>query len=53
MHIYASAFSRRDRSRRAWRRRRVAMLPALFGALTGLVLLGIVEVAPVIVGAIL
>ncbi len=53
MHIYASAFSRRERSRRAWRRRRVALIPAALGALTGAVLLGLTQIAPTIVGAIL
>lgn len=53
MHIYASAFSRRERSRRAWRRRRTALLPAALGALTGAVLLGLSQIAPTIVGAIL
>lgn len=48
MHIYASAFSRRDRSRRIWRRRRAAAIPALLGAVTGAVLLGLAEVGPAV-----
>lgn len=53
MHIYASAFSRRERSRRAWRRRRTAMIPVVLGGLTGALLLAAVQLAPSIVGAVL
>lgn len=48
MHIYASAFSRRDRSRRIWRRRRAAAIPAVLGAVTGAVLLGLAELGPAV-----
>lgn len=46
MHIYASVFTRRDRSRRIWRRRLSTALPTLLGALTGAVVLGLAEFAP-------
>ncbi|WP_372791863.1 hypothetical protein [Paraconexibacter sp.] len=46
LHIYASAFSRRERSRVVWRRRRAAALPAFLGALTGAMVLGLAEFAP-------
>lgn len=52
MHIYASAFSRRERSRRAWRRRRIALLPAALGALTGAAVLALSQLAPTIFGSI-
>jgi len=48
MHIYASAFSRRERSRLLWRRRMTAALPAFLGALTGAVVLGLAEFAPTV-----
>lgn len=53
MHIYASAFSRRERYLRAWRRRRLSMLPTVLGALTGVVVLAVVQLAPTVFGAIL
>jgi len=53
MHIYASVFSRRDRSRRLWRRRLATALPMLLGALTGAVVLGLAEFAPAVFGRVL
>lgn len=53
MHIYASAFSRRERTLRAWRRRRSALLPAALGALTGVVVLAMTQVIPTVLGSIL
>jgi len=53
MHIYASVFSRRDRSRRLWRRRLATALPMLLGALTGAVVLGLAEFAPDVFGRVL
>lgn len=46
IHIYASVFSRRDRSRRLWRRRLTTATPTLLGALTGAVVIGLAEFAP-------
>ena len=53
MHIYASVFSRRDRSRRLWRRRMTTAFPTLLGALTGAVMLGLAEFAPDVVARVL